>query len=130
MTGLQKFLFPDLAVRGSLLRLAEPWQEVLRRRAGNSKTGPYPEPVVKLLGEMTAAAVLMHASVQFDGALVMQILGDGPVRLAVAEVQRDLGLRATATLAGPIDAAADAADLVNAGGNGQCAITLDGCSLP
>lgn len=44
--------------------------------------------MTELLGEMTAAAVLMQANIKFNGALVLQIMGDGPVKLAVAEVHR------------------------------------------
>jgi molecular chaperone Hsp33 len=36
--------------------------------------------VRRLLGEMCAASVLMQASIKFNGALVLQIMGDGPVR--------------------------------------------------
>jgi molecular chaperone Hsp33 len=36
---------------------------------------------------MAAAAVLMQANIKFNGALVLQVFGDGPVKLAVAEVQ-------------------------------------------
>jgi len=81
--------------------------------------------VSELLGEMTAAAVLMQSNIKFNGALVLQIFGDGPVKLAVAEVRSDLSLRATASVSGELPAHAGLADLVNAGGGGRCAITLD-----
>ena len=71
MSELQKFLFEGLPVRGSIVRLTDAWGEVLRRRASNSQSGPYPAPVAELLGEMLAAAVLMQSSIRFDGALVM-----------------------------------------------------------
>jgi hypothetical protein len=87
VSELHKFLFDGLPVRGMLVRLTEAWQEVLRRRAGNTATGAYPPPVRELLGEMAAAGVLMQANIKFNGALVLQIFGDGPVKLAVAEVQ-------------------------------------------
>ncbi|PAT32482.1 redox-regulated molecular chaperone Hsp33 [Vandammella animalimorsus] len=131
MSEIQKFLFEGLPVRGSIVRLDAPWQEMLARRAANTETGPYPECVAQLLGEMSAAALLMQANIQFDGALVLQIQGDGPLRLAVAEVKSNLRLRATAQLA-PDAAAAlqalpspDLQALCNAHGQGRCAITLD-----
>jgi molecular chaperone Hsp33 len=83
MTQLHKFLFHGLPVRGMLVQLTDVWQEVLKRRAANAETGAYPQPVRHLLGEMTAAAVLMQANIKFNGALVMQIFGDGPLKLAV-----------------------------------------------
>jgi molecular chaperone Hsp33 len=57
--------------------------------------------------------------------LVLQIHGDGPVRLAVAEVQPDLAFRATAKVVGEVPAGADLAAMLNLHGQGRCAITLD-----
>ena len=125
MSELHKFLFDGLPVRGQLVRLTDAWQDLLRRRAANTQTGAYAPPVAELLGEMAAAAVLMQAGIKFDGALVMQIAGDGPVKVAVAEVQSDLRLRATASVTGPVAPGARLADMVNAHGKGRCAITLD-----
>ena len=125
MSELHKFLFDGLPVRGMVVRLTDSWVEILRRRASNSDTGAYPVPVRELLGEMTAAAVLMQANIQFDGALVLQIFGDGPVKVAVAEVDAQLGLRATATVAGDVAADARLSQMVNLGNKGRCAITLD-----
>lgn len=125
MSELQKFLFEGLPVRGSIVRLTDAWGEVLRRRASNSQSGPYPAPVAELLGEMLAAAVLMQSSIRFDGALVMQIMGDGPVKLAVVEVQSDLALRATATVVGPLAPDVSLSAMVNPGHGARCAITLD-----
>lgn len=125
MSELQRFLFDGLPVRGAIVRLTDAWAEVLRRRAANTETGAYPLPVAQLLGEMLAASVLMHTHVKFDGALILQIAGDGPVRLAVAQVEADLRLRATASVSGAVAADADLAALANPGGKGRCAITLD-----
>jgi molecular chaperone Hsp33 len=125
MSQLHKFLFDGLPVRGMLVQLTDVWQEVLKRRAGNLETGPYPEPVRHLLGEMTAASVLMQSNIKFDGALVMQIFGDGPVKLAVVEVQPDLSLRATAKVVGQLGEASTLAEMVNVNNEGKCAITLD-----
>lgn len=122
MSELHKFIFEGLPVRGMLVRLTGAWTELLQRR---EKAGGYPEPVRDLLGEMAAAGVLMQANIKFDGALVLQIQGDGPVRLAVAEVQPDLALRATASVTGDVAQGARLEALVNAGGQGRCAITLD-----
>ena len=125
MSEIHKFLFDGLPVRGVLVRLTDAWREILRRRAANTTHGAYPQPLQELLGEMTAAAVLMQSNIKFDGALVLQIFGDGPVKLAVVEVQPDMGLRATATLNGALDGAASLSQMVNVGNEGRCAITLD-----
>ena len=78
-----------------------------------------------LLGEMTAAGALMQSNIKFNGALILQIFGDGPVKLAVAEVQPDLSLRATATVTGEVAAGSSLSQLVNVNNEGRCAITLD-----
>jgi molecular chaperone Hsp33 len=118
---LHKFLFEGLPVRGMLVRLSASWREVLARR-GNA---PFPPAVRALLGEMAAAGALMQANIKFDGALILQIFGDGPVKLAVAEVQPDLVFRATAKVVGEVRGTAQLQALVNVQGKGRCAITLD-----
>ena len=122
MSELHKFVFEGLPVRGMLVRLTDAWQEILRR---HSDAGGYPAAVTELLGEMTAAATLMQANIKFNGALVMQIMGDGPVKLAVAEVQPDLSLRSTATVVGEVAEDAPLSHMVNVNNQGRCAITLD-----
>jgi molecular chaperone Hsp33 len=119
---LHKFIFEGLPVRGVLVRLTGAWGEILARRA---QSGGYPAPVRQLLGEMTAAAALMQAGIKFNGALILQVQGDGPVALAVAEAQPDLSLRATAQVTGDIPENARLEALLNVHGRGRCAITLD-----
>ena len=125
MSQLHKFLFDGVPVRGMLVQLTDVWQEILKRRAANLDTGAYPEPVRHLLGEMTAAAVLMQSNIKFNGALVMQIFGDGPLKLAVVEVQPNLSVRATAKVVGALDGAQTLSAMVNVKNEGRCAITLD-----
>jgi molecular chaperone Hsp33 len=125
MSQLHKFLFDGLPVRGMLVQLTDVWQEVLKRRAANVETGPYAQPVRHLLGEMTAAAVLMQSNIKFNGALVMQIFGDGPLKLAVVEVNPNLSLRATAKVVGELGDASTLPEMVNVNNEGRCAITLD-----
>ena len=125
MSELHKFLFDGLPVRGVIVRLTDAWVETLRRRATNSDTGAYAVPVRDMLGEMTAAAALMQANIKFDGSLVLQIFGDGPVKVAVVEVQSDLALRATATVQPQVEEGASLSQMVNARNKGRCAITLD-----
>ncbi len=123
MDKLQKFIFEQAAVRGELVELSETWRHVQTHRA-------YPPAVRKLLGEMMAAAALLSANLKFNGALIMQVHGDGPVRLLVVECDAELRMRATAKLAPHAEHAAIADDaslreLVNLHGNGRFAITLD-----
>ncbi len=125
VSELHKFLFDGLPVRGAIVRLTDAWQEILQRRAVNTSTGPYPLPVQEMLGEMTAAGVLMQSNIKFNGALVFQISGDGPVKLAVTEVLTNLSVRSTVTMIGDLPADATLTDMVNVHGKGRCAITLD-----
>ncbi|KWR90347.1 Hsp33 family molecular chaperone HslO [Cupriavidus sp. IDO] len=117
---LQKFLFDAAPVRGELVRMEATWREVLSRHS-------YPAPVRRVLGEMMAASALLSANLKFNGALVMQLHGDGPVRMLVVECLSDLSMRATAKLAEGAQIADDAtlADMVNVTGHGRFAITLD-----
>jgi len=125
MSELHKFLFEGLPVRGNIVRLTDAWTEILSRRRADDAASTWPWPVVELLGEMAAAGALMQSSIKFNGALVMQIFGEGPVKVAVAEVQHDLSLRVTAKVVGEVAAGAHLQELVNVNGRGRCAITLD-----
>lgn len=117
---LLKFLFRGAPVRGEIVRLQASWRQMVANHR-------YPAPVTRLLGEMTAAAALLAANIKFDGALLLQIQGNGPVRLLVVEVQPGMRLRATAKLRETTVIGADATlqQLTNPDGDARCAITLD-----
>ncbi len=128
MSEIHKFLFDGLPVRGVLVRLTDAWQTILQRRANNESLGAYPQPVAELLGELTAAAVLMQSNIKFNGSLELQISGNagsGPVKLAVAEVQSNLSLRATASIVGEVPDGSRLSALINQNQQGRCAVTLD-----
>ncbi|EJX06340.1 Hsp33 protein [gut metagenome] len=77
---------------------------------------------------MAACALLTASALQFDGSVLLQIAGDGPVKLIVVEVPKDLTFRISVTLrtdAEAIDPNASFTDLVNVSGNGRCALILD-----
>jgi molecular chaperone Hsp33 len=124
LSELHKFLFEGLPVRGSIVRLTDSWTDILQRRRA-SKDGEWPNPVMELVGEMAAAGVLMQSNIKFNGALILQIFGEGPVKVAVAEVQHDLSVRATAKVVGEVGANARLSEMVNLRNKGRCAITLD-----
>lgn len=120
MDTLQKFMFENSLVRGELIEISDAWQQVQSRRT-------YPAMVSAIMGEMMAAAALLSANLKFDGTIIMQIHGDGPVQLLVAECDAALRLRATAKLRedAEISEQAGLQELVNANGEGRFAITLD-----
>lgn len=117
---LQKFMVENAPVRGALVEMSATWRQILARR-------DYPAAVRTLLGEMLSAAALLSASLKFNGMIVMQIHGDGPVKLLVVECDAGLRLRATAKIVENAVITADATlkQLVNAHGKGRFAITLD-----
>jgi molecular chaperone Hsp33 len=117
---LQKFIFDNAAVRGELVEISDTWREIQARHG-------YPKAVRSVLGEMVAAAALLSANLKFNGSIVMQIHGHGPVRLMVVECDADLRIRATAKLAPDADIADDASmtELLNVSRLGRFVITLD-----
>ena len=65
-------------VRGRIARLGASIHEVLTRH-------DYPEPVANLLGEACALAALVGSSLKFEGRLIVQAQGDGPVSYVVCD---------------------------------------------
>ncbi len=118
--GVIRFLLRGAPVRGEIVTLDRAWREVVSRHA-------LPEPVRDRLGELSAAAALLGATLKFEGSLVLQIHGDGPVALLVVEYRSDGGYRATAKLreGAAVAAGATLAELVDAQGKGRFVVTLD-----
>lgn len=93
--SLQRFLFENTPIRGHLVHLDATWRAVLERHE-------YPEPLRSILGELMAAGALLSATLKFDGSLIMQMQGDGVVKLVVVEVTSEGTMRATANWDGEI----------------------------
>ncbi|HYF23393.1 MAG TPA: Hsp33 family molecular chaperone [Caulobacteraceae bacterium] len=73
-------------VRGRIVRLGTVVDDILSRHA-------YPEPVANLLGEACALAALVGASLKFEGKLIVQAQGNGPVSYVVVDYDTSGGLR-------------------------------------
>lgn len=86
---LQRFHFRDSPVRGEICQLTQAYREVLGRH-------DYPAPVQALLGQAMSAVALMASMLKLQGSLILQIQGDGPVSLLVAESNERGELRAIA----------------------------------
>jgi molecular chaperone Hsp33 len=86
---VRRFIFENRPVRGQWVRLQTAWRDL---RAHNN----YPPQVNELLGETVAAAVLLAATLKFRGTLTLQLQGNGPVSLLVAQCTHDFRLRAVA----------------------------------
>ena len=96
------FKVGDAAVRGRVVRLGPAIDDILSRH-------DFPEPVMALVGEAAVLAAMLGAGLKFDGKLIFQAQGDGPVSTLVADYTSNGALRATAMIrAGAEDTAAGA----------------------
>lgn len=112
--SLERFVFEYAPIQGRIVHLDATWRAVLERRA-------YPDPVRDLLGELMAASALLTATLKFDGRMVMQVKGDGPVKLLVVECSSERAMRAVAQWNGDVPTGTPSELL----GNGQLVITID-----
>jgi molecular chaperone Hsp33 len=110
--SLQRFIFEGAPVRGELVHLDATWRAVLERH-------DYPAALRGVLGELMAAAALLSATLKFDGSLILQIQGSGPVKLIVVECTSEQTMRATAKWEGTL--AGSFRELV---GDGRFVITI------
>lgn len=118
--SLHRFMLEGAPVRGEIVSLDAAWLEIVDRHL-------LPESVRDRLGELSAATLLLAASLKFDGSLVLQIHGDGPVSLLVVECDASGAFRATVKVREGHEPPADASlrELVDANGNGRFVVTLD-----
>ena len=117
---LKKYLLPDHSTRVKIVRLEQAWQAGLAHQS-------YPVPVQRLLGELVAASVLLASNLKFDGSLILQLQGDGPVALVVVECTSELNIRATATLRDghTVPDSGTLQTLLNSQGQGRFIVVLD-----
>lgn len=117
---LKKYLFQDRSVRIQAVRLRDTWQQAQEHHQ-------YSPAVQRLVGELMAAAALLAANIKFEGSLVLQIQGTGPIALLVVECQSDLSLRATVKIREGQDVPADGTmqSLLNANNEGRFIVVLD-----
>ena len=116
----KKYLMADNSARIQAVRLESSWQTGLAHQS-------YPECIRNLLGELSAAAVLLATNIKFQGSVVLQLQGDGPVSLIVVECTSELTYRATVSLRDPelVPAEGTLQSLLNANGSGRFTVLLD-----
>lgn len=83
---IQPFQIESMVAQGRLVRLGDVVERVLGAH-------DYPDPVALLLGESLALAAVLSGSVKYDGVLTLQVSGDGPVSILVADVTSEGGMR-------------------------------------
>lgn len=115
---LQRFLFEGTAVRGELAQLDASLQTVLARH-------DYPPRVQTLLGELMTAALLLSATLKFEGSLILQARGHGPLDTLMAECNHRRELRAIAHVSPQWSATHEQVPLAELLADGQLAITID-----
>jgi molecular chaperone Hsp33 len=112
--SLHRFVFEHLPIRGHLVHLDAAWKALLEHRS-------YPEVIRDTLGESVAASVLLAATLKFKGHLSLQLQGQGPMHLLLAQCTSNLGVRALARYRQE----SDSRDLSVLSGEGQLTVTLD-----
>src|SRR5580698_9139834 len=116
--SLHRFLFEQYPIRGQLVHVDAAWRALIEHRE-------YPAPIRDTLGEAVAASLLLAATIKFEGVLSLQLQGDGPVHLMLAQCTSGLGVRGLArykesgfadggAAAGTAGGAAGIADLIGA----------------
>ena len=93
---LRRFLFENTGVRGELVQLSSSWCSMLEGH-------DYPEAVKGQLGQALAAAVLLSATIKFDGSLLLQAQGQGPLTMVLAQVTNQRTFRGLAHWRGGVE---------------------------
>lgn len=83
---LHRFIFDDADIRGELVTLGDSYSAVLSHNN-------YPVAIQKLLGEFLAAIGLLSSTLKFDGSIILQARGDGPISTIMAECNHHNSLR-------------------------------------
>src|ERR1700727_916713 len=113
---LHRFLFENFPIRGHIVHLDAAWRALIEHRH-------YPDAIRETLGEAVVASLLLAATIKFEGVLSLQLQGDGPVHLLLAQCTSGLGVRGLARYR---DAAFDNSlkvrDLI---GTGNLTVTLE-----
>lgn len=111
---LHRFVIENTRVRGEMVHLNASWKSVLERY-------DYPENVKNILGDAFAACALLSATIKYDGSLILQIRGDGPLHLLVVQATSDGTLRGLARWQGDVPEQG----LNDIFGNGQMVMTIE-----
>lgn len=124
---VQPFQLESGAAQGRLVRLSRVSEEILGLH-------DYPDPVAQMLGEGLTLAALLSGALKFDGVLTLQVKGDGPINMLVADITTEGKMRGYAQFdkARLAEAEADFAEgkgpaepVPQLFGNGHLAFTVD-----
>ncbi|MES2729771.1 MAG: Hsp33 family molecular chaperone HslO [Pseudomonadota bacterium] len=116
---LQTFQLEKSLIRGRIIRLGDVLNQILNPH-------DYPPAVAQVVAEGALLALLLSSMLKYDGVFTLQIQGDGPVAMMVADVRNHTEVRACATLRKDrIAGLHDDADLQSLFGKGYIAFTVD-----
>lgn len=92
---LHPFIFEQSAVRGNHVMLDKSLFKALEHQTLDPA-------LKKVIGEFTAASVLLTATLKMQGKLILQLQSQGSLQLLVVECTSDLNIRATAKVSGEL----------------------------
>jgi molecular chaperone Hsp33 len=117
---LHRFIFEQYPIRGHLVHLDAAWRALTEHRE-------YPPAIRDTLGEAVAASLLLAATIKLQGVLSLQLQGDGPVHLMLAQCTSGLGVRGLARYreGGEMAARAVPSRIVDLIGTGNLTVTLE-----
>lgn len=111
---LNRFILETTNVRGEWVHLDATWKALLERYE-------YPPMVRELLGQALAAVALLSATIKFDGSLILQVTGNGPLNLLVVQASGRGTVRGLARWQSEVPEG----DLYAQFGDGRMVITID-----
>ena len=112
-----RFIFDDMPVRGLHVRLENVWKHIVGQKH-------YPAAIRRALGELLAAGALLSGNLKTDGTLIVQVQGQGRLKMLVVEATSDQTVRATARWDETADMHDDESLTDLLGGNSVFVLTL------
>jgi molecular chaperone Hsp33 len=88
---VQPFQIEDLNIRGRLVRMNQAFNDAVR-------VHDYPKPLAELIGETMILAAVLASALKYEGVFTLQVQGDGPVSLIMADITSDGAMRAYAKM--------------------------------
>ena len=84
-----RFIFDEQPIRGIHVQLTDVWQHIAQQK-------PYPQAIRRALGELLAAGAILSSNLKLDGTLIVQVQGQGSLKMLVVEATSEDTVRATA----------------------------------
>lgn len=109
-----RFLFEKMGIRGQWIKLSNSWQTVISHH-------DYAECEQQQLGQALAASALLAETIKFEGSLILQAQGQGPLTAVVAQCTHRRCIRGLARSSGKVPAG----DLLKVYGGGRLVLTIE-----